>query len=126
MIALLNKELVDKLKKEAICILALFALGIIIFKAIFYKEQLVVVIKFLSGFFWLFVLPGFSLMYYWHNKLDFTERFLIGIATSMALVGIISYHLGVIGLHVVYHALVIPSILLVLGSVVIWKKLFSN
>lgn len=122
----MNKEFLNKLKKEAVYISALFALVIIIFKAIFYKENFTVIIKVIAGLFWLFVLPGFSLMYYWHTKLDFLERFLIGIAASLALVGTISYYVGLIGLHIKYHALLLPIVLLVFGSLVIWKRLIST
>lgn len=122
----MNKELSKKLKKESIYILSLFVLVIIIFKVVFHKEQLSTVIKVISGFFWLFVLPGFSLIYYWQDKLDFIERLIIGIAGGLALVGIISYHLGLLGLHTKYHALIIPPILLTLGIIVIWKKLCKD
>ena len=121
-----NKELTNKLKKEAMILLILYLLGLIIFKFIFNKEQLGVVIKVVFGLFWLFVLPGFSLMYYWHDKLDFTERAIIGTAMSLALIGIMSYHAGLIGLHVKNHAIVFPLVILVGGILVIRKKLVSN
>jgi len=119
----MNKEFLSKLKNEWIYILALFVLGLIIFKVVFYKEQFTVILKVVAGLFWLFVLPGFSLMYYWHNKLDFLERFLIGVAASLALIGTTSYYAGLIGLHTKYHAILLPIILLVFGSLIIWKKI---
>ena len=122
LIVSMNKELVDKLKKEFVYILGLFLLSILIFKFVFSKEQFIVVVKVLLGFFWLFVLPGFSLMYYWPS-LSFLERFVIGIAVSLALIGTMSYYAGLMGLHTKYHAILLPIILLVFGSLIIWKKI---
>ena len=115
--------LIDLLKKESIYLLGLFAVSIIIFQIVFYKESFLVILKVLASFYWLFILPGFSIMYYWHNALNFLERFVIGSALSGAVIGIASYYLGMAGFHVKYHGYVLPVVMLLFGVSIVWKNI---
>lgn len=112
------KNLVNELKYIGI----LFVIGVIGFKICFYKESFVVVIRTVFSLFWLFVLPGFSLMYYWHDKLSFLERLIIGVALGAALIGSISYYLGLLGLHIKYHGIILPVLFLIVAFIIIVKK----
>ena len=116
------EELIKTLKKESIYLAVLISLGIIIFKILFFKEDFLVVAKVVLSLFFIFIMPGFYLMYYWYDKLDFTNRFIIGFSLSAVLIGSISYHLGILGLNIKYHTFVLPLILLILAVVIIIRK----
>lgn len=118
----LTKDKVDKIKKELVYLLIALVIGIIIFKIVFYKENLLNIIKIVASIFWLFLLPGYSLMFYWEEKLDFLERFIIGIALGIALVGTFSYYLGLIGLNLRFHTIILPAILILIGIIIISKR----
>src|SRR3989344_4757185 len=74
----LSKEKKFDVKKEFIYVAIIFLLSIVGFKIIFSKEGILVVAKVVASFYFLYIIPGFAIMYYWKNKLDFLERFIIG------------------------------------------------
>ena len=117
----MKKKVFDLLELKYIGIL--FLLALIIFKIAFFKENLVVLLRNVLSLFWLFVLPGYFIMLYWKEKLGFTERFVIGIALSAAIIGIFSYYLGLIGLNIKYHAIVLPLVLILAGIVINLRKI---
>lgn len=112
----------DKLKDEAKYLGILFLLSIIILKIVFYKENFLLILRLTASFFWMFILPGFALMYNWEEKIRFTERFVISIALSAAVIGVSSYYLGLIGLHIKYHSILLPAIFIALGFLIFFKK----
>jgi len=114
---------VSKLDKdEAKYMGMLFLLSIIILKILFYKENILMILRLAASFFWIFILPGFVLMYNWQEKMDFTERFIISIALSAAIIGISSYYLGLIGLHIKFHGILLPAVFIILGFLILLKK----
>ena len=118
----LNKELAGKLKKESVHLITLFFTFIIIFKLLFAKESFGLIISYVFFFFWLFILPGFSLMYYWHEELDFIERLIIGTCLGLAITGIVGYNLGLIGIKMQLQGIILPLLCLALASFLILKK----
>ncbi len=102
----------DKIRKEAMNLLFALIITIIIFQIIFSKENILTTIRTVLSLFWMLVIPGFYLMYYWHEKLGFTERLIIGTGLSAAITGTASYYLGLLGLHVKYHGIILPLIML--------------
>ncbi len=118
----MKREVFDKIKKELLHIGLIFILSFIIFEVAFYKENLAVLLRTVLSIFWLFVLPGYFIMLYWHDKLEFFERFLIGIALSAGVIGIASYYIGLIGLNIKYHTFILPLILILLGITISLKK----
>jgi len=108
----LKKEIFDLIKKELQYIFLLFILSLIIFKIAFFKENIIVLLRNILSLFWLFVLPGYFMMLYWKEKLGFTERFIIGIALAAAVIGIVSYYLGLVGWDIKFHAVILPLILI--------------
>jgi len=111
----LKKEVFELVKKELRYIGILFLLVLIIFKIAFFKEDVVVLFRNVLSLFWLFALPGYFIMLYWEKELGFTERFVIGIAISAAIIGIFSYYLGLIGLNIKYHHILLPTVLVIIG-----------
>ena len=118
----LKKEVFDFIGKELKYIGIALALVFVALKVTFYKESLLVVLRTSVSLFWLFILPGYSLMLYWREKLQFLERLVIGIALSAAVIGIVSYYLGLAGLHIKYHTVLLPALLIVIGIFINLKE----
>lgn len=111
----LKKEIFELVKKEALYMAALFLAALLIFKIVFYKEVIAVLLRTLASIFWLFALPGYFIMLHWHEKLNFLERFIIGAIAAASAIGIASYYLGIFGLNIKYHAILLPLALLAAG-----------
>jgi len=118
----LKKELFELVKKEFKQVGILFALGLIIFKIVFFNENLIVVFRNVLSLFWLFVLPGYFIMLYWAEKLDFVERLIIGTAVAAGIAGILSYYLGLFGLNIKYHAILLPPAIIAAGFIIATRK----
>ncbi len=118
----MKKETFDLVKKEMIYTLIVFFIAIAIFKIAFFKESFIVVLRMVLSLFWIFVLPGYFMMLYWRENLEFMERLVIGIVISAALAGILSYYLGLIGLNIKYHAVLLPPILILAGILASLRK----
>lgn len=65
----------------------------------FIKDSLWDILKMTSMLFFLFVLPGFSILY----KKEFLERLVFGFILSLAIVGTLSYYIGLVFLHINMH-----------------------
>ncbi len=118
----MNKETFNLIKKELWYIGILFLIIFIIFKIIYFKDSFIVSLRFVVSLFWLFVLPGYYIMFYWKEKLDFTERLIIGIALSAAVIGVSSYYIGLIGLSIKHHGILLPFVLIIAGIMINLKK----
>ncbi|MBS3114036.1 hypothetical protein J4448_02960 [Candidatus Woesearchaeota archaeon] len=118
----MKKELFELVKKEFKQVGILFALGLIIFKIVFFNENLIVVFRNVLSLFWLFVLPGYFIMLYWAEKLDFVERLIIGTAVAAGIAGILSYYLGLFGLNIKYHAILLPPAIIAAGFIIATRK----
>ncbi len=112
----------EEIKKEAIYMGIAFLLLSAILKIIFLQENIIIVLRTAFSMFWLFVLPGFVIMYNWHDKLDFIERLIIGTVLGMAIVGVIGYNLSVLGLNMRYQAALLPPLAIAAGIVIIYRK----
>ncbi|MBI2101441.1 hypothetical protein HYT53_02420 [Candidatus Woesearchaeota archaeon] len=110
------------MRKELAKLGILFLLFILIFKIIYFNESFFVVFRAVIAIFWMFALPGYFLMLYWHEKLEFLERLIAGIALSAAVIGISSYYAGLIGLNIKYHTIILPAVLIVLGIIINFRK----
>ncbi len=118
----IEKEKLTVLRKEGIYLLVALVAGIILFKIIFYNENLINVIKFVLSLFWLFLLPGYSIIFYWEKKLDFLERLIIGTALSIGLEGIFSYYFGLLGLNIKSHAIILPLLIIITAALVNFRR----
>ena len=119
----MKKESLSKLKKELGYMGILFILFILIFKIVFFKENLMVVFRTVLSIFWMLIMPGYFILFYWKEKLNFTERLIIGIAFSAAVIGISSYYLGVAGLNIKYHTVILPLIIILAGILINLKEI---
>lgn len=117
-----SREFWNLARMESVYIGMLLAAMLIVFKIAFFREEVLVVFRTVISLFWLFVLPGYSMMFYWREKLGFVERLVIGIALSIALVGTISYYLGLLGLHLKYQAFFLPLAFVLAGLFISLRK----
>lgn len=116
----MKKEIFDL--KELKYLGILFLLALIIFKIAFFKENIVVLIRTVVSLFLLFALPGYFIMFYWKEKIDFLERFVVGISLSAAIIGIFSYYTGLLGLDIKYHMFLLPVVLILIGIIINIRK----
>ncbi|MBI4143325.1 hypothetical protein HY487_00410 [Candidatus Woesearchaeota archaeon] len=118
----MNKEAFNSVKEESKYVGILFIAALIIFKIIYFKENFVALLKITASLFWLFAIPGYFAMLYWREKLEFAERFVIGVLLSAAIIGIFSYYFGLIGLNMKYHAFILPPVIIIIGFMAAMKK----
>jgi len=111
----LNKEVFEILKKELKYIALIFLLLVITFKIIYFKEDFFIVLRVAFSLFWLFLLPGYFIMLYWAEKLDFAERIIVGSGLSAAIIGISSYYTGLMGPGIKHHVILLPLLVMALG-----------
>ena len=113
----MKKEIFDAVKKESAYLSFLFLIALVIFKIAFLNENLIVLLRNVLSLFWLSVIPGYFIMLYWHEKIDFIERFFVGIMLSAAIIGISSYYAGLLGLNIKYHAILMPLVMILFGII---------
>lgn len=118
----MRKEIFEQAKKELVMIAVLFVLAVLAFKAIFLPEDFLVVLRTVATIFWVLAVPGFAVMFYWREELKFHERLIIGIGVGTTLMGLLSYYTGLIGLHVKYHAILLPLFLILIGIVLSLRR----
>ena len=106
----MQKEVFEHIKKELTVILIMFVIILIATKIIFKSENFFIVLRTVVAIFWLIFIPGYAITFHWREKLKLYERFIIGIAISTALIGLLSYYLGLIGLHIKFHIIVLPLV----------------
>ena len=120
--ALQNKQISNKIKEELIHTLILLIISIIALKIMFFKENFAVIFRLVLSFFGIFIIPGLALMFYWENKLSFSERLVVGVGLSAAIIGISSYYLGLTGLNIKHHTYLLPILLILIGVFIVAKK----
>jgi uncharacterized membrane protein len=113
-------------KKDIIYLSFLFIILSVMFRIIFFSESFLVILRLVASIFWLFIIPGFAIMFYWHDRLDFLARLLLGAGLSAAMLGILSYYFGLAGIHIKYHFVFIPALLLVVAVFFVWGKVSSH
>lgn len=120
--ALQNKQIFNKIKEELIYTLILLVISIIAIKIMFFKENFAVILRLALSFFGIFIIPGLALMFYWEDKLSFSERLVVGVGLSAAIIGISSYYLGLTGLNIKHHTYLLPLLLILIGVFIVAKK----
>lgn len=88
-----------------------------IFQIVFFAESFLIVFRTVSVLFWLFILPGIGITYLW--DLNFVERLALSVAISASILGIGSYYLGLIGIHIKLSAILLPLICIIVGVLII-------
>ncbi|HLC65146.1 MAG TPA: hypothetical protein VJI46_03425 [Candidatus Nanoarchaeia archaeon] len=115
--------MLKKLKQEGVYLLIAVIACIVLMKIAFYNESTVNVAGIVLSFFFVFVLPGFAILIYWHEKLDFLERIIAGTVLGIAVIGISSYYLGILGWNVNGQHVALPLLVIILALGLSWKRL---
>lgn len=115
---------IELIKKDLLHFALSFAIVFVILKIVFYSESLFIVIRTVFSLFWLFAIPGILLSYLIFNKLEFVERFVIGMLLGVILTGIPAYYLGLVGIPIQKSIFILPAvyILVFLGLMFFLKE----
>ncbi|MBI2136964.1 hypothetical protein HYU12_00420 [Candidatus Woesearchaeota archaeon] len=105
------KKEITKLAITAIIITA-------VMKIAFYKQDIATTTRTALALIWMAILPGYAIMHYWKEKLDFTERIAIGSAAALGITAVTSYYLGLAGLHLKYQTALTPLAMLITGLII--------
>lgn len=103
------------LKGEVVAHVLLFTLLIILFRLVFYRDAFSTVLGFVSSLYWLFILPGTTLMLCWCRRFGFVERAVVGTAAAFAVLASASYYIAILGFHVKYHQFVFTPLFIAIG-----------
>ena len=112
-----KQQLIDELKTFAFYCIFL----VITFFIVFYQEKTPTILTFSLKMIYLFLFPGYLFGMSMKASANI-ERTMIGVITVIVSTGIMSYLLGLFGLHIKYHVYLIPLILIVLGLYLIFRK----
>ena len=74
---------------------AIFVVMLIFFKLHYSKENLIVLLKLALAHFYLFIIPGYCLMLYYFDELEFFERFFIGLGLGYGVQPLLLYVINV-------------------------------
>ena len=111
----ISQHRIGRLKKELLYLLYVLIALLAVLEIVFYKGNLVDVLKSGLGIFWLFVLPGYAALLYWSDELSFLERLIYGTIAGLGIIGSLSYFLGLYGIHSMIHGMLIPIIVIAVG-----------
>ncbi len=117
-----ERSALHKLKQEGVQLLVAFAAFYLILQAVFLKENPLIVIRTALAIFWTLTLPGFALMSLFFENLEFIERLLIGTVLGLAVIGVVGYNLGLLGINMTVQIILIPSLEIAVAGFVLWKK----
>ena len=116
----------NKLPEEYKKLVFSFFIICLLFRIIFFNEGIINILKIVGGFYWLFIIPGFNIMFSWMNNYDFKIRLLIGTALGISLYGVLSFYIGLFGLNIKYHIFLIPSVINLFCAYFIAKLIKNN
>jgi uncharacterized membrane protein len=109
-------------KDEAIASGTVLILIYAVLQIAFYKENPLVVVRTALGLFWLFYIPGYSILLIWYDKLDMIERSIAGIAAGATLASVVSYFMTLAGVPIRIQWVLIPPALSLAGVVLVRLK----
>lgn len=104
-----------ELRQEAAWLAAAFAAFLLILYIAYGNESIATVARTAAAIYWLFVIPGYAIMLHWRTHLGFIERLAVGTAGAMAVAGVTSYYLGLIGLKLQNQTLILPAAVVIIS-----------
>ena len=102
-------------KSEVIKLVSVLVVVVVGMEIAFYKQDVLTNLRTGLAVFWMMVLPGYMLLYYWKEKIDFTERIIIGSALALGVIAVSSYYLGLIGVHIKFQGILLPLLMIAVG-----------
>ncbi len=107
----MRKKLYGEVKTLAIAFAAAFA----IMKIAYSGESVTVVARTTLSLFWLFVIPGYAMTLYWKEHFGIIERLVAGTVAAMAVTGILSYYMGLMGLKIQNQTIILPAAVILIS-----------
>lgn len=117
-----KKSIMAELKSELVSVVVILFSFLLIFKIVLYKESIAVLFLFVLKLFYSVIVPGLFISSYLHKKISFTTRLVLGSVFTIALISIMSYYLGLVGLHVKYHPFILPPLIMLSGVLLFLKN----
>lgn len=105
---------------EILWLFGIFFAVVIATSIVFPEEDLITNLKLVAGLFWMFLIPGFMVLYRWESVLSMLERVVIAVPTSVGIYGLLSYLLGILGLPVWNQVFLLPAIVCIAGIAFWW------
>jgi len=118
-----KKEIINLIKKELKTVIYLFLALTIVFQIVFYKENIFTTIRTVFGIFWLFIIPGYTLMLLWKDRFDFIERIICGTVLGITIISITSYYFTMFGLHIRSQFILIPLFIVVITLILLYRSI---
>ena len=110
------------MKDDAIVVIAAYFILIILLKAAFYQEPLLSVIRIVASLYWLFLLPGMALSYFFFRDVTAVERIIISFIMGAACVGLILYFSGLLGVNLKYMSWLGPILVIGIAGYLIFRR----
>lgn len=117
---------IQQLKDDAVWVIAATIILGIILKILFPLSSITEVAKLVAGVVWLFMIPGYCIMLPWRKEIELKERVVVGMLAAAGLFAIASYYFGIIGLHIKYHTILFPIIVVLVSVILMNSKRFMN
>jgi len=108
--------------QEMKVLLTVFLSLFILLKIAFFREPFMSVAGKTVALFWLFIIPGYTIMLLWMTHFSISERLVIGTGISAATIGIAGYYLGLLGVHAKYHGYLIPAMMIAISVLILWSR----
>jgi hypothetical protein len=117
-----KEELIKIMKKDFIYLAICYIITLLIFQGLFYKESFLVILRTISAFYWTIIIPGIFIVYSYNKNSEFLEKMFLGSAISLALNGLLNYYLGLAGLNIKYHWIILPVVIMGVCSIIALRK----
>ncbi|MCK5107109.1 MAG: hypothetical protein KAQ83_00095 [Nanoarchaeota archaeon] len=82
------------MKKDLIYFGVFLALFFIFLKSLYYKESILVLVKFFSSYVYLYFIPGFLIMINFHKQLDVLTRLVLAIGIGFSVQSLLVYYIN--------------------------------
>ena len=113
-----NESITTEIKKLGITLI----IAIAAFKIAFYKESIINILRIILSSYWLFILPGYAILLKFKENFEFSVRFILGTVLGLGIYGVFSYYLGLVGINVHYHWMIIPTAIIAVMALIILIK----
>jgi hypothetical protein len=117
----LQSEVLHKIRTEAKVIVMVGAFLLIGLKIVLFSEAFLSLVRITAALMWMYVIPGYVLLFS-AKDMPLPARMGIGTCAAIALYGIMSYYLGIVGAHVRFHWTILPFLMIGFGYLLFAAK----
>ncbi len=113
------RNMEDKLVQDMIYLGITFVISLALF-AFTFSNDLSRAIRITIILYWLYVLPGFSILMYFRESIGFIERFVAGSILGGILMGVFGYFIGLIfKINIIYYPYFLPPMIIAAGFLIV-------